>query len=84
MSGQTRYEQYLESLENMCGPYTKDDIPDIQLDIRGIVAYAKANGKAASALSDEELAPFILNASVEELRAARLKPSDKEKIPQNA
>ena len=39
MNGQTRYEQYLESLENMCGPYTKDDIPDIQLDIRGIGAY---------------------------------------------
>lgn len=77
MNGKTSYNQYMDSLKHMCGPYTKDDIPKIQLDLKGIVEFAKAHNKPASELTDDELAPFVLNATVEELRAAKLNPADK-------
>ncbi len=77
MNGKTSYSQYMNSLQHMCGPYTKNDIPKIQLDLRGIATFARAHNKPASELTDDELAPFVLNATVAELRAAKLNPSDK-------
>jgi len=73
MNGQMMYKEYIESTNNMVGPYTKENIPKTSLDLRGMVAYAKANNKTVPELSDKELEPFVLNASVSELRKAKIK-----------
>ena len=73
MNGQMMYNEYIEFTNNMVGPYTKENTPEIFLDLRGMVAYARANNKTVPELSDKELEPFVLNASVSELRKAKIK-----------
>ena len=58
MNGQTKYDNYIESLEGMCGPYSKSDIPDVQMDLRGMVAYAKQVGKTVPELTEKRNRTF--------------------------
>lgn len=69
MNGQKkRYDAYLRSVNTMYGPYMRSDIPDIRMDLRGLTAYAKSVGKRVPDLTDEEVAPFVLGATMEELK----------------
>lgn len=40
MNGLMKNNKYLESLKHMDGPYTKSNIPNIEIDLRGLVAFA--------------------------------------------
>ncbi len=73
MNGQMRDSLYFKTLQNMCGPYTKSNIPQISLDLRGMVSLAKKLGKTVPELTDDEIKPFVLNASVSELKNSKIK-----------
>ncbi len=72
MNGQKKYDNYIESLEGMCGPYSKSDIPEVQMDLRGMVAYAKQVGKTVPALPEKPIAPFLLNLSFDESQPKKI------------
>ena len=74
MNGQTKkYNNYLNFIQTMCGPYTKGEIPQIAIDLRGLARYARSKGVNVSELSDSELQPFVLNATIQEMREAAIK-----------
>ncbi len=72
MNGQIKYDNYIESLEGMCGPYSKSDIPDVQMDLRGMVDYAKQVGKNVPELTEKEIEPFLLNMSFDEFQNKKI------------
>ncbi len=53
-------KRYEKSLESTSGPIRLSDMKQ-DMDIRGIITYAKAWGKHVIDLSDEEKAHFIRN-----------------------
>lgn len=74
MNGQmTRHESYLQSLKNLCGPYKTSEIPNVKMNLRGLVKYAKSKNKQVPELSDEEINQFIIDSSMEEVRRIRIK-----------
>lgn len=72
MNGRMKYNEYIDSLQHMSGPYTKSTIPPISLDLRGMVSFAKSIGKTVPELSDDELSPFVLNATVQDLKQVKI------------
>lgn len=73
MNGLMKNNKYLESLKHMDGPYTKSNIPNIEIDLRGLVAFANKMGKTVPELTDSEIEPFILNATMQDVRRVQLK-----------
>ena len=57
MSG--RMKKYRENLNNIPDPIMPSEIPQIKLDLRGLMTYAKSSGKKVSELLDEEKMMFI-------------------------
>ena len=58
MYGQRK--KYEASLANTPGPVAFEDIPDIEIDIKGLLAYAKEKGVEPGYLSEEEKEHFIV------------------------
>lgn len=57
MSGRkTKYENYLKKLSALKEP----EVPDVELDMRGAIAYANSKGVQVSELSKEEKRKFIV------------------------
>ena len=63
---------YVEAVDTMSGPYTKSMIPDIKMDLRGMVLYAKSVGKSVPELTDKELEPFLLNCDIATFKEKRI------------
>ena len=57
MNGQMK--RYRESLAMMPEPIMPSQYPQIKLDLRGMMEYAKRNGKKVIELTDEERNSFI-------------------------
>lgn len=55
-------------------PYSIDEIPKFNINYRAMIQYAKERGKTVPELSDEEKNAFIHGATMEDVRAAMLKP----------
>lgn len=53
-------------------PYRIDEIPVINIDYRGLVAYARSKNKTVPELSDAEKERFILGSSMTEVREKML------------
>ena len=58
MLGQMK--RYKTSLANTPGPVAFEDIPNIKIDMKGLLAYAKEKGVEPAYLSDEEKERFII------------------------
>ncbi len=69
---QMKYDNYIKSLDNLCGPYSLGEIPNVKIDYKGMVKYAHFVNKTVPELTDDELAPFVLNMSVKEMKAKKL------------
>lgn len=59
MNGQMK--RYKESLKTMQGPILLSQCPDIKLDLRGLMKYAKEKGVKVIELSEAEKSRFIKN-----------------------
>lgn len=57
MNGQMR--KYNESLINTPGPIPYSQVPKMQIDMDGIIKYAKEKGMKVSELSEHEKSMFI-------------------------
>lgn len=53
-------------------PYRIDEIPVINIDYRGLVAYARSKNKTVPELSDTEKEQFMLGSSMTEVREKML------------
>ena len=68
-SGQTiNYEKYIDILNTMPAPILGSQLPDAQLDLTGLMEYARERGVKAGSLSDEEKNLFIKGGTVSSLR----------------
>ena len=72
MDGMKKYYAYLDSVQNMSGPYKPADIPKIKMNLRELVKYANAINKKVPELSDEEINRFISGATMDDVRKVRL------------
>ena len=72
MDEMKQYYAYLESVQNMCGPYKPADIPKIKMNLRELVKYAKAMNKKVPELSDDEINRFISGATMDDVRKVRI------------
>ena len=59
MNGQMK--RYKDSLKTMQGPILLSECPDIKLDLRGLMTYAKEKGVKVIELSEDEKSCFIKN-----------------------
>ena len=59
-----------------CGPYSIQDIPQFDIDYRGLVKYAHSVSKKVPELSDAERNQFIRGATMLEVRASMLGTSN--------
>lgn len=57
MNGQMK--KYKDSLNAMQGPVLLSQCPNIKLDLRGLMKYAKEKGVKVIDLSEEEKASFV-------------------------
>lgn len=57
--------------EEDAGPIPIELIPDIKMDLRGLVKYANSVGKTVPDLSDDEVNPFIRDSTMEDVRKER-------------
>ena len=55
------------------GPYSKEDITNVNIDYRGLVAFAKDKGVPVCNLSDEEENLFIKGSDMDKVRAIAIK-----------
>lgn len=62
MNGQM--EKYKDSLITMQGPILLSQCPDIKLDLRGLMKYAKEKGVKVIDLSEDEKASFVKNQKI--------------------
>ncbi len=69
MSGQMK----LYNTGILAGPYFKSDIPDIRIDYRGLIAFAKKKGCIVCDLTDEEKNCFIYDADMSVVRKYAIK-----------
>lgn len=53
------FEKISATLAAKEGPILLSDLPDIKLDMRGMIRYAKEHGIAVSEMSDEEKQKFV-------------------------
>jgi len=53
-------------------PYGIDEIPVINIDYRGLVAYARSKNKTVPELSDQEKEKFIINSDMDDVRRRML------------
>lgn len=58
MNGQMK--RYRESLTRTSEPILLSQCPQIKLDLRGMMKYAKSNRKKVMELTEDEKKPFIL------------------------
>lgn len=69
ISGQTiNYEKYRQALRSTPAPILAKDLPNVKIDIAGLMAYAHKKGLRAGDLSDEEKNMFIIGGTVQSLQ----------------
>ena len=67
--GQTiNCEKYGESLFILPAPILGDQLPNVQVDLVALIAYARAKGVKASELSEEEKNRFIVGGTVQSMQ----------------
>ena len=60
MNGRTmNYNRYYQAMENMREPIMPSQLPKFKMDINGMVAYAREQGKKVAELSEIEREKFI-------------------------
>ncbi|MBQ2287900.1 MAG: hypothetical protein II251_04185 [Lachnospiraceae bacterium] len=59
MYGQMK--KYKDSIKNTPGPIMPSQIPEMYLDLRGLMEYAKKTGRKVKDLLEEEKSMFIKN-----------------------
>ena len=59
MYGQMK--KYKDIIKNTPGPIMPSQIPEISLDLKGLMEYAKKTGRKVTELLDEEKSMFINN-----------------------
>lgn len=59
MYGQMK--KYKDSIKNTPGPIMPSQIPEIHLDLKGLMEYAKKTGRKVTELLEEEKSMFIKN-----------------------
>lgn len=57
----------------LMGPYSASEIPAVRIDYRGLIAYAKRQGKRVCDLSDEEKNPFIADGDMDLIRTIAIR-----------
>ena len=69
-NGQTiNYENYRRVLKNTPAPILGYQLPEAQIDLSGLIAYAHEKGVKVGDLSEEEKNQFISNSTVQSLQA---------------
>ena len=69
INGQTiNYDRYLSALQNMPAPIMVDQLPDVQIDLIGLIEYAHRKGVKAGELTEEEKNRFIVGDTVSSLQ----------------
>ncbi len=63
----------MKNYSPMYGPYKRSEIPDIAIDLRGLVSYAKSKGVSVPELSDSEKQQFVLNATMDDLKRVTIR-----------
>ncbi len=71
-SGKLDFKRYYESMKDMCGPYSAEDIP-YKINYRGLLDYAREQGKEPTDLTDEEMEQFTYGVSMSVIRANPMK-----------
>ncbi len=66
MNGQMK--KYKDSLSTMQGPILLSQCPDIKLDLRGLMKYAKKKGVKVIDLSEDEKASFVKRQKIKLLK----------------
>lgn len=56
------------------GPYMVSEIPEVKIDYRGLITYAKSINKTVPELSEAEKNQFISDSSIQEIRKMMLIP----------
>lgn len=60
-------KNYKESLANTPGPVSKESIPKVRIDYKGLLEFAKKRGVTPADLSFEDTLPFMTELSEGEL-----------------
>lgn len=69
ISGQMiNYDKYNSVLQSMPAPILASQLPDVKIDLPGLISYAHGKGVKVSDLSDEEKNKFISGETVESLQ----------------
>ena len=69
ISGQTiNYEKYNSSLQNMPAPILASQIPNVKIDLPGLISYAHDKGVKVGDLTDEEKNRFLYGETVDSLQ----------------
>ena len=58
MYGQMK--KYKDSIKNTPGPIMPSQIPEIHLDLKGLMEYAKKTGRKVTELLEEEMQRFLI------------------------
>ena len=62
------YEKYKEALVSLPAPILGEQLPKVQIDLAGLMAYAREKGVKACDLSEEEKNRFISGGTVESVQ----------------
>lgn len=74
--GQTiNYEKYRKSLLIIPAPILGNQLPDVQIDLTALLAYAHSKGMKVIELSEEEKNRFIIGGTVQSLQESVRKNS---------
>ena len=69
ISGQTiNYEKYNSTLQNMPAPILASQIPDVKIDLPGLISYAHDKGVKVGDLTVEEKNRFLYGETVDSLQ----------------
>ena len=69
ISGQTiNYDKYNTVLQSMPAPILASQLPDVKINLTGLISYAHEKGVKVGDLSDEEKNRFINGETVESLQ----------------
>lgn len=68
MQKQIHYDKYNSVLQSMPAPILASQLPDVKIDLPGLISYAHGKGAKVGDLSDEEKNKFFSGETVESLQ----------------